>query len=578
MPPLLVLSCLLFLGLGWWTSGRTPAHHEEISTFPTRPARVLVANDGALEVEPSCADPNPPVTVSSEGRPELAVCTGGLSLPVLIAPYASGIPHWHSLLGWPLHAGTVFGLRRWGLLVGLLSLLLIHRLVRRLKDELTADVTTLVLCVSPAFILLHATLLQYEVAPWVFLMLAGLAVLGPEGSEQGSGEGSAGPRRPLLTGLLTGLAMTSNVKAAFLLVAIVFVAWRVKALRGIPMANVGKAAVGFVLGLAPLWGPNLMLGGGGLSQQIFKRTEFLARPTTLEDLGLELVNVVRFGTDTGSYMTAQWEPLGGLGIATAVLFALAMLYVLVQTVRVLGSWGGHPLEALTGCLVIGFVLVSLELYNQRPAANYAPLHGSFAIMVAMAVTAAARWLQTRGVPGGKSPRRTALALASIHALGLAHSTYGRISTADDVPLSINAQAERRLVAHLIEHPEPTATIYTTTYNLAGVIDSLGRGELSTVRLERVFNSCNDGDTQCVETRFGWLIDHPGALPARVVLPASATRTDEHDAMAYESALARAAERAGVTFTVEEDFAVGVDGDGPTAIRLVRLHRSRPHAP
>lgn len=567
MPALLVVSCLLFLVLGVWTSGRTPAHHEEISTFPTRPARVLVPNEGTLEVEPSCADPNPPSTVSSEGRPVLAVCTGGLSLPVLIASYASGIPHWHSLLGWPLHAGTVFGLRRWGLLIGLLSLFLIHRLVRRLKDELTADVTTLVLGVSPAFILLHATLLQYEVAPWIFLMLAGLAVLGPPGIE-----GSEGPRRPLLTGVLTGLAMAANVKAAFLLVAVVFVAWRVKALRGVRAIDVGKAAGGFVLGFAPLWVPNLMLGGGGLSQQVFKRTEFLARPTTLEDLGLEFINVVRFGSDTGSYMSSAWEPLGVVGIVTAVLFAVAMLYVLVQTVRVLGSRGGHPLEAITGCLIIGFVLVSLELYNKRPAANYAPMHGFFAIGTAMAVTAAARWLQAMGVPGANNHRRTSITLASVLLLGLAHSTYGRISTVDDMPMSINAQAERRLVAHLIEHPDPTATIYTTTYNLAGVIDSLGRGELSTVRLERVFNSCNRGDALCVETRFGWLIDRPGALPARVVLPALTNRTDEGNASSYESALARAAERAGVTFAVEEDFAVGVDGDGPAAIRLVRLDR------
>lgn len=569
MPVPLVVSCLLFLVLGMWTAGRSPAHHEEISTFPTRPARVLVASGDALAVEPSCADANPPSTVSSEGRPVLAVCTNGLTLPVLIAPYASGIPHWHSLLGWPLHGGTIFGLRRFGLWVGLLSLVLIHRLVRRLRDEATADVTTLVLGVSPAFILLHATLLQYEVAPWIFLMLAGLAVLGPPGLE-----GPQVPRRPLLTGVLTGLAMASNIKAAFLLIAIVFVAWRVQALRGIRIAHVGKAAGGFVLGFAPLWVPNLMLGGEGLSRQVSQRSESFARPTTLEDLGLEFVNVVRFSSDTGSYMSSEWEPLGVVGIVTAVLFALALLYVVVQTVRVLGSWGGHPLEALTGCLVLGFVLVSLELYNKRPAANYAPLHGFFAIMMAMAVTAAARWLQALRVPGCKSPRRTSIALASVCALGLAHSTYGRIATADDMPLSFNARAEQRLVAHLIDHPEPTATIYTTTYNLAGVIDSLGGGALSTVRLERVFNSCSDGDALCVETRLGWLIDHPQALPARVVLPASATRTDEGNAMSYESALARAAERAGVTFTVEGDFAVGVDGDGPTAIRLVRLDRER----
>lgn len=562
VPALLVVSWLLFLVLGIWTSGRSPAHHEEISTFPTRPAQVLVATQDGLEIEPSCADPDAPRTVRSEGRPVLAVCASGLTLPVLIAPYASGIPHWHSLLGWPLHDGTVFGLRRWTLLVGLLSLLLIHRLVRRLCDDLTAGVTTLVLSVSPAFILLHANLLQYEVAPWIFLMLAGVTVLGPPGS--------SGLRRPLLTGLWTGLSLAANIKAVFSLIAIAFVAWRVKALEKPRMAELGKAAIGFVAGLAPLWVPNAVFGGGGLSQQVTTRSEFLARPTSIEDVGLELINVVRFVSDTGSYLSPEWQPLGAVGMITAVLVALAVLHALVHTVRVVIGRGGHPLGALIGCLILGFVVVSLELYNKRPAANYAPLHGFFAIMVAMAVVAAARRLDATGVPWLHRPRLTAIGLASVYALGLAHSTIVRIAAVADMPMTINASAERRLVNHLIEHPDPTATIYTTTYNLAGVFDSLGRGEISTVRLERVFNNCPNDDVHCVETRFSWLMEYPGALPARVVLPVAVNAFDEGNAGSYEAALTQAAERAGVTMTVERDFATGVDGAGPPAVRLVRL--------
>lgn len=557
VPPLLVVSWLLFLALGIWTSGRTPAHHEEISTSPTRPARVLVmAEEGVLEQEPSCADENPPTTVASQGRPMLAVCAGGLTLPVLIASYASGIPHWHSLLGWPLHDGTVFGLRRWTLLVGLLSLFLVHRLVTRLRDELTAGITTLVLAVAPAFILLHANLLQYEVMPWLFIMLAGLVALGPEGTTK--------PQRPVLVGVFVGLAMASNVKATFLLTVIVFLAWWMRALRQVRWADLGKATAGFVLGFAPLWVPNVMFGGAGLDKQVSNRTMFFSREATLSDVGLESINVVRFATDTASYMNPQWEPLGFVGTATAVLVGLTLLFTLVQAVRVLISHEGDAIEATTGLLLVVFLVISIKLYNKSQGANYAPMHAFFAMAVATAITRVTRW---------RGGRRLALGLAAVFVVGLGHSTYVRVAATDDLPMSINAQAEARLVAHLTEHPDPQATIYTTIYNLAGVIDSLGRGELSTVRLERVFNTCSNNDMECVETRFGWLIDHPGALPARVVLPVETYYHDENNASLYEEALAGAAARAGVTMTVEGDFAAGVGDGGPPMIRLVRLDRT-----
>ncbi|MEM7155577.1 MAG: hypothetical protein AAF799_22195 [Myxococcota bacterium] len=567
VPVLLVVSWLLFLALGIWTSGRTPAHHEEISTFPTRPARVLVMNPQTeqLELEPSCADEDPPDTVSSKGRPQLAVCVGGLTLPVLIASYASGIPHWHALLGWPLHDGTVIGLRRWVLLVGLFSLFLVHRVVSRLQDELTAGITTLVMAVSPVFILLHATLLQFEVAPWLLILMAALVVLGPKGNTT--------PRRPWLTGLLIGLATASNVKAVFLLTIIVAVAWRVKALQRVTRGDVGKAAVGFVIGLIPLWGPAVVFSGDRLNQQVSNRTSFFSRSTTLADVGRELLNVIRFASDTASYSSPDWEPLGVIGILTGALIGLCMIYVVVQAVRVMLSRGGHPVEAISGLLIVAFIVISLKLYNKPQGANYAPLQGIFAITIATAITSFVRWLGDKNVAGFGNPVRASIAIASLFMFGLTHAIYSRLSDIDDVPMPINARAEQRLMTYLMEHPDPDATLYTTYYNLAGVIDSLGRGELSTVRLERVFNSCPNGDMECVDTRFGLLMDYPGALPARIVLPAAVTVRDEGNAGAYEGAMTRAAERAGVTVTLEGDFAVGVDGDGVPAIRLVRLDRS-----
>jgi hypothetical protein len=579
---LLVLGWLLLLGVAGWSTDRIPIGHEEISTFPARGPRVLdttpdheVDVTGPLRFEASCGDPDAPTLVRSSVRPQLSLCAGGLSLPVLIASYATGVAQWHALIGWPLHRGDAIGLRRWNLFAGLVSLTLAFFLVRRLSDGLTAGVTALVLPVIPSFTLLSSMLLQYEVTPWILTMAAAAVALGPRAPPADASDREASTtRRWLVTGLLAGLAITANVKAVFFLPPVLLVALRVGALRRLDRHGALVALGGMLAGVAPLVLANRAHGGGGLEAQAAGRTSLLLQPTSLDQVQGEAINLLRFAADTGSYAQASWDPLGPVGVLAAVVMALAAMYALAQAARVLVGRGGQPLAATCGVLLVLFLVVSLKLYDQQVAANYGPLHGVFGIMLALAIVAAARTLSRTGVSVLSDVPRTALVLAAVCVGALGWNTLRRIALADEAPLSMNATAERELAAFLVEQPDPEATIYTSTYNLAGVLDALGKGAIATVRIDRVLSSCGgsaEALDDCLVKRWTQLLERPDGLPARVVLPAVDTLSDEPEAMRFAPTLEVAAARAGLGHAVEAQPTIGGRGDRP-ALRLVRVDR------
>jgi hypothetical protein len=524
---------------------------------------VLVANRGAgdLSREPSCADADPPRTVASEARPILSLCARGISLPVLIMPYASGVPYWHALLTWPIHHGDAFAMRRYDLLIGVLSLALLHALVRRLADDLTADVTALVLSVSSPFIILYSMLLQFEVTPWLLTMASALVALGRD---------KPSPRRMGLVGALLGLALVANVKAIFFVPPVAVVAWRTGALKGMSRGVVA-AFVAAAVCVAPLLLANQLQGGHGIEGQASTRLALLLRPASLEELGSEALNLVRFAADTGSYVEAAWKPLGASGILAALVVGASAVFVVAAAVLFLLGRPVSPLAALSGMLLVLYVIVSLKLYDQRPAANYAPLQGVFGVMIALALTAGGRKLVRWGALG--DARRATLALALPCLLCFAVNTIRRIGTADEVPLSTNAAAERRLVSWLESHPAPETTLYTSTYNLAGVLDSLGHGALTTVRLDRaLWCEGRDADqTRCLADRWAAILAAPGVLPARIVVPAVETLTDERYAMFLDPALQQAIRGLGATSVVEAAFPLGGAPD-KIALKLVRVER------
>lgn len=563
----------LFLAVGWWLAGAHPAEHEEVSAFPHRGAQVMVFDGERMLHEPSCADPEPPGWITSQVRPAQAVCMGGLTLPILIAPYASGLAHWHALLGWPLHQGDVFAMRRWNLLVGVISLVLFFMLVRRLKDPTTATVATMLVAVSPPFMVLYSLLIMFEVTPWLLTMAAVLVALGPRPPPSPE---TRPPWRPSwgLVGVLVGLAIAANVKATFYLPAIGLVAWRMGAFTDLGRREWATLLVGGVAGCLPLWGADMLQPASGIGSESSHRLDLLLQPTSLSEIWDEMVNLVRFGTDTGSYTQAAWAPLGVTGWVAAFAMGGAVAYAIGNAFTVVLRRKGDPVAAVCGLLAMGFMVISLKLYDQRPAANYAPLQGVFALILALPLVRLGRWVAAKAGSGWVAQSgRTSLLLAAVLGAVLLANGLRRMDIALDRPLPTHAAAERQLVDWLLSHPEPDTRLFTTTYNLAGVLDALGHGELSTTRLENAL-SCGR-DEACVQQRWTAFLKTPGLVSARIVLPTVETLTDEADALFFEPALKAAARAAGASF--QREFVATAGPSATPVLALVRVDRPRPQA-
>ncbi len=578
----------LFMVLGWWATGRLPAGHEEISALPHRSVPQLTDTG---ERVPACGAEGAGRLVKSGARPTLALCAGDVALPLLIAPYASGVPHWHAYVSWPVHQGNPFALRRWNLLLGLIALYMAHRLTRKLIDQDTADASVLLLSVSPPFVLLYSLLLSYESAPWL-LATGGVLTLLPAKER-------VSPLRAGAAGLLFGLGFMSNIKLLFTLIALGFVALRYAPWQRIPKASRVSLLLGAALGAAPLFALNQLHGGAGLEEQSRWRSELLARKITLTDIESVLTNLVRFGADTGSYGVERWEPLGVLGWLAALVCAASLVYVAHHGLRCFIGLRANPLLAFSGLLALGFLFVSLKLYDQSPGANYASLHVTYSVGLAGALAALARRL-TRGsvtpssdVQGSGDARRTAedaqrtaedalrtagdarrrrvlFGLAALAAVPLGTVSISRLKSSAEHFTSHSTVAEIELADYLTNNPGPP--LYTTTYNLAGVIDALSRGEVRTTRADtavhcEVAQAGSTGAQACQVTRFRALLDRPGALPARFILPANPSYTDEPSAPSLEASLKRAAALSGRRLTTEVEARAS---NGVPALRAIRV--------
>ena len=561
------IAVVVFLAVSSWLSSAIPAWHEGVSVHPGAAARVLESPGRpdatpVVRFEPSCHD-HPGAVLRSEVRPVVKLCQGGRQLPVMISPYASGVPYWPSVLAWSWHRGNVFTLRWFGIAFGLASLLVTTALVRRLGGRQLGRVAAVLIAITPSFVFLHATVIHYETLPWLAIAI-GVLVLArcPELAPRSASE--TGPSTPRLLGAAAcfALAVLANVKAVFLLGPLVLVAWRagvrfgrIDAKRWIGMAVV-TAVVLLPMVLATLGGPE------GVEGQVDQRLSALARNLRPLHVAAELLNVGLFGADMLWYLLLASGNHTLPNVLAVVVVVPAVLHCMIVSVRFFVRRSGCPITAGCGALLATFWLVSALLYDQFPAANHSPLCAVYGVAMACSGLALARWIAARRPTWS---RRAPLAVVAPVALVLAWSSVGRGSPERFVTASINAHAERALTEHLVTHPEPSGTLLTTTYNLAGIFESLGEGELSPVQAH-VFLSCPGDELGCLVTRFRTLFETL-PLPMRIVVPARAVPIDESHVSVLPEAIRAATADTGLALRREAAFTTT---DGVEVLWLYRV--------
>jgi hypothetical protein len=597
------VGAIAYVVVGLWLADRLPTWSEEVSLQPNHGYRVLPddvpageADPGALPVPPWCGgvmsraydgsgrETGGPRWILSSARPVLTVCIEGRAWPVLTMPYASGVFAWPMWLFQPLHHDDVFVQRKIGLVRGLLALGLLFVMVRALcpgeGGRLTAGVACLLAGASAPFVYPHVLLFPYETLPWT--LVASAFWVWSRCPELKLGAEPLAKRHPsnrkLLGGaMLAGLALLANVKAAFLFVPLLALALRrgaslrrVSRLQWIAMAGI------FVLACSPIWIFALVDPAAGLSQQLAWRAQIVVHKLRPGAFAAELVNLCTFGSDLGFYFEQVAGKPGthfGVGI---VAVAVPIAYAWVACVaHVAGRPVGSSLAAACGAILAAYFCVSWLLYDQVPAANYSPLHCVFGATYAAFCTDAAAALAKLPAAGRVrlSQGGATLLLTLPLALILLWATLRRGDPVRTLTSSLNVRAERDAARYLLEHPEAHGELMTTSYNLAGVLDSLGHEALHPIQAHLFLGRCagrSDATTaSCVEDRLRWLLGHRAVVPLRVLVPAVVTAVDgpADVGRALPAALKAAAAKLGLGEFTEARFR---SGDGTEVLWLLRV--------
>lgn len=568
----LAASVALFLVVGNVLADTLPAWSEIVSALPNNhhavvvPGADLSPGPGPLPLEPSCAQRDPPLLVVSSARPNLALCAGSQTLPVMTMSYSSGVATWPLALLHPLSGDDTFVLRKVWLVVAALSLLLTFRLVARLADRTTAAFVCFLTATSSPFLVVNAVLVPFETLPWT-LLVGALSAWAGTGvwTEKGRPATARAPAWRLVLGaLLAGLALATNVKAAFLVAPLACLAWR----SGLRPGLVGRAraaamGVAFALPLVPMAVFAWVDPTQGFAGQIATRVAALVHNLRPGHVATEPLLLLNFASDVASYMdlAAQHEAvrLGWIHVAVAVPLAYC---VVAAVTHLAGRPRGSVLAAASGAIVATYFLVSLLLYTQYPGGNYAPLHDVFGIALGAGVIDLARSAH-RALERRALPRPSVLGLSLVAAAVLAAGSLWNLARRGDftryVTLSTNAAATREAAAYLRTAPEAGTPIITATYMHAGVLDALGHGALHTLQAQDFFARCEgQPNDACVTGRWRWLLTRDGVLPVRVVVPLVVAAVD-HPADVIgrlEASLNAACEQLGLAARLEQRFTTG----------------------
>jgi hypothetical protein len=463
----------------------------------------------------------------------------------MVTSYFAGWLYWPVETLRALHRDDASRLRAFGIFLGVLELVSAWALIRRLSDEVVAVCCAIVVAASTPYVYVHALLVHYEFVPWMFVGAALLSWF-PR-------EGEVTPFRFVLGSLLIGLAVAGNIKTVFLLVPLALYAW---AARARPPAHVRKylpdALLYAAVPLIPLVWFATLDPRRGLSMQASNRFATATRKLFSTALIREPANTLQYWTDVAAY----GDVIQNLNVRvdwTYVLPALSFVYVVVHAARAALRKPHDRIAAASGFLIIAYVFVVVFLYEQRPEANYGPLHTVFGVATGTFCVGAGRYLAARL---GRGARALPVALSLLAAAGFAYNVVRRGNPAATMELSFNGAAQRAMSAAIITDGAG-GDVLTTTYNLAGVPDSFSAGRIRSVQVHPYFARCDQGTedrASCVEQRWRRLLAMPELRrPLTIVMPVRATMVDEPFAAELTSALERAAASAQLEIARRDEF-------------------------
>jgi len=552
-------ACVFYGVVGWHLSESFMGWSEETMVFPT-PAAQSLARDldehGDAVVERGCANEDAPTVLILDGRPRMVVCAAGRQWPLMIAGYLSGVFAWPIGLLSPLHHDNLLTLRKIALLFGLLSIYLSWRVVGTLAGKRAGLWVALATAVTPIYIAAHSVWVAYEMAPWVFLLLALCVALGirtQPGPLQrvavADANGHLATWRAAVAGLLVGAALLTCLRHIVMIAPVVAVAWWTRRPAVRPSA-VGYAAAASAIAVALT--PVVLLAVLGADSGIPDKasgwqgalTQQLGRPQYLARSAAGMVTL-------WSNLPHWLGPAFGdrpLSLPPLVPVTAAAVFVVVEGVRVVRRRSTDLVSGAVGVAMVCYIVMVASLYSSFPY-NFTPLAPLFGVAGGMALSRLEAWLTPRG-------RLLSLSTALFLPATLAWGATQVVSTARGAPIFANIDVERAATAFLVENDEPGLAHYTLDGVTIGVFDSLSNGRITTVRARNALFDCFAGQAPepgCVVNRLKAVIRTANGAPIRLIVSSELKLTLDPRARIAPHELEEAASGEGYTLHHVADF-------------------------
>ena len=556
---LIVVALVVYTILGFWMSERMMVFSEELIGVPSSPWHIATssaASDGSIRLEPSCAGNVGRSLRLSASRPTLVLCSGERSLPLMTAPYFSGVFSWPLELLRGLHHDDPFTLRKLLLPLGAIVIVLVAACARRFGGSRVAALSALGMAVSPCFVLLHSMLTYFETLPVLLLagailVLVGCDSLAPDASEPAR---RVQTWRLVVAALLVGLAFLANIKTLFYIVPLLALALRMRVRLGAIRARQWLSmAVAASLPLVPIaipiaMDPSMSYANDRGSSWKIALAESIRRPGKIFEAARDLV---MFGSNTGAYLART-----PVNVVAAIVGALVLGFVVVDTVRTWRRREGCIVTAACGSIIISYVGVVTLLYTDFPA-NYTPLAAVYGIAIGATAHRLASWAAT-------AQRRRALVVAASIPLfaTFAWATADEGRDLSEVVFVTNQRAERDLARWLVTHQDGSRVV-SVNLLAGGVVDQLTGGRIQTLQLHAFLMPCENSRQVAEATRDACMLERFRALLAteshapslRVIFPTSMSLVRRRDAIvqAQRTQLAAAAAERGLDLRLEQTF-------------------------
>lgn len=568
-----VLAAMFFVGTGWRISDTFMGWSEETMVFATPGVRSLARDpgpDGEALFEPSCADEDAPRFVAAAGRPRLVMCAGGRRWPVMIAGYLSGVFAWPLGALAPLHHDNLLVLRKCALLFGLLALYLAYRVVGTVRGRRAGLWVVIATATTPIFVIGHSVFVAYEMAPWLFLLLAICVLCGvrirpgplevtPVRDERG--------RYPLwraaLGGFLIGFALLTCLRHVVLVAPVAaFALWtrRPKALPG--PGGVVAMAVGAAIALLPFILLATVVPDTGIPDKSANWSAAL-----MEQFGnVKLVGRAASGLVLLWSNVPRWlGPVFGenpLNLPSMVAAACAALFIGFEGVRVSVLRRGDVVSGAVGLALLVYVLMVAFLYTSYPY-NFTPLAPLLGVASGMMLA------RLDGVLSERVPAVAAALLPALFVAAMASATVQMVDAGRRGEVFCNIASERALAAHVVANFEPEATYFTVDNMTTGVIDSLTGQRVRTVRAQSFLHDCTerDADPACMRDRLAATFRVARGGPIRLIVPTELKLTISPRGRIEAADLEAAARSIGYSLAHEAEFPTPTGAPGLSLYRL-----------